>query len=60
SKVYYFGSQAEGTTTDGLLSDIDQLGFVDSEVVLENLQCWEASTDTNETFLMVADESTSP
>ncbi|KAL3857255.1 hypothetical protein ACJMK2_011946 [Sinanodonta woodiana] len=58
--VCYFGSQAEGTTTDGLLSDIDKVGYQKSEVVLDALQSWEASFATNDTFLMVADESTPP
>ncbi|KAL3856992.1 hypothetical protein ACJMK2_011696 [Sinanodonta woodiana] len=60
ASVCYFGSQAEGTTTDELLSDIDKVCIAKSEVVLENLQSWEASINTNETFLMVADESTPP
>ncbi|KAL3857270.1 hypothetical protein ACJMK2_011957 [Sinanodonta woodiana] len=59
-KVCYFGSQVEGTTTDGLLSDIDKVSFLNSEVVLQDLQSWEASLDTKVTFLMVADESTPP
>ncbi|KAL3857009.1 hypothetical protein ACJMK2_011712 [Sinanodonta woodiana] len=59
-KVCYFGSQAEGTTTDGILSDIDKVVCLKSVMVLEDLQSWEASLDTIETFLMVADESTPP
>ncbi|KAL3857000.1 hypothetical protein ACJMK2_011704 [Sinanodonta woodiana] len=59
-KACYCGSQAEGTTTDGLLSDIDRVVYPKSVIVLEDLQSWEASLDTIETFLMVADESTPP
>ncbi|KAK3603273.1 hypothetical protein CHS0354_007604 [Potamilus streckersoni] len=60
SKVCYFGSQAEATTTGGLFSDIDKLLVLNSKKVLQNLQFWELSPSTEETFLMVADDSTPP
>ncbi|KAK3587133.1 hypothetical protein CHS0354_006775 [Potamilus streckersoni] len=60
SRVYFFGSQAEATTTLGLLSDIDKVSFVDNVVVLHDIQFWKPSLHTLVTLLMVADERTPP
>ncbi|KAK3603272.1 hypothetical protein CHS0354_007603 [Potamilus streckersoni] len=58
-RVHCFGGQAEATTTDGLLSDIDRLAVL-NYAILQDLQFWELSPSTEETFLMVADDSTPP
>ncbi|KAK3587132.1 hypothetical protein CHS0354_006774 [Potamilus streckersoni] len=60
ARQYFFGSQAEATTTHELASDIDRVFFISGCEVLQDFQFWEPSLHMKRTFLMVTDESTPP
>ncbi|KAK3603278.1 hypothetical protein CHS0354_007610 [Potamilus streckersoni] len=59
-KMCFFGSQPEATTTNELLSDIDQVSILNIIHVIPDLQFPGVCPETEETVLMVADEDTHP
>ncbi|KAK3587129.1 hypothetical protein CHS0354_006772 [Potamilus streckersoni] len=59
-KLYYFGSQAEATTTPGLSSDIDKVICMPGCAAPPDPQFWISTLDSKADLLMVADESTPP
>ncbi|KAL3859415.1 hypothetical protein ACJMK2_009638 [Sinanodonta woodiana] len=56
-KKHIFGSQAEGTTTSGLRSDIDIVSLYMPYTAIDNLQSWEPDSSA---ALMIMDDTTPP
>ena len=54
--AYYLGSQSEGTTTQGLHSDVDIM-YVDYYYVIQNWSEWKQN---KRNYLMIQDENVSP
>ncbi|XP_060554157.1 cyclic GMP-AMP synthase-like isoform X1 [Ruditapes philippinarum] len=54
---YSLGSNSEGTTTIGLQSDIDVLGYFSNFNIIQDWSEWEHGKDN---FLMIQDENTTP
>ncbi|KAL3859408.1 hypothetical protein ACJMK2_009631 [Sinanodonta woodiana] len=56
-KHHIFGSQAEATTTSGLISDLDIVSHSILDTVLEDMQSWEPDSQA---ALMIIDDTTLP
>ncbi|XP_060568763.1 uncharacterized protein LOC132727343 [Ruditapes philippinarum] len=57
STTYYFGSQSEGTTTEGLHSDVDVLPVIYNINVIQDLSEWKQN---KRNLLMTQDENVTP
>jgi hypothetical protein len=57
STTYYFGSQSEGTTTEGLHSDVDVLPVIYNMNVIQDLSEWKQNKRNH---LMTQDENVTP
>ncbi|XP_053401564.1 uncharacterized protein LOC128557677 [Mercenaria mercenaria] len=55
--IYHFGSQSEGSTTIGLKSDADTLGYSSECNVIQDWSEWQPGWTS---LLMIQDETTSP
>ncbi|XP_052812066.1 uncharacterized protein LOC128239464 [Mya arenaria] len=55
--VYHFGSQSEGTTTPGMMSDVDMLSMYNNEVVLQEFSDFQPG---KKCLLMVKTDSSPP